>query len=99
VPSVPTKKQYRYVGNHATELEVGDTRPWIGEGDFIELSSEDLENENTKSMIDTGVLVDVSQIEAQAVAEAEAATTEAETTQEGAEEATATTTGTTKGGK
>lgn len=75
-------KQYRYVGNHATELEIGDTRPWVGEGEFITLSDEDASGADVRYLIDTGVLIDVAQVEQQAAAEAKAAEAEEKAAQE-----------------
>lgn len=31
--------RYRYVGNHAIEIPIGDTRVQVGPGDFIEMDS------------------------------------------------------------
>lgn len=75
-------KQYRYVGNHATELEIGDMRPWVGEGEFITLSDEDASSADVKYLIDTGVLVDVAEVTKQGEAEAKAAEAEEKAAQE-----------------
>lgn len=100
-------KQYRYMGHHATELEVGETRPWVGPGDLIELDALDV---NLQAMLDEGTLVDVEALtqeaekaekEAQKQA-VEAARAEEAAAQEGAKEAegsVATTTEEKKGGK
>jgi hypothetical protein len=70
------KKQYRFVGGHATELQVGDARPWVGEGDFIDLSSEDVNDEKIKELIDSGMLVDVVETNQAGQAEVKAAAKE-----------------------
>jgi len=64
MPPVPQKKTYRHMGNHATELSVGDSLPWVGVGDFIDLDSGDAAHDKTKAMIDEGLLVDISTIKA-----------------------------------
>lgn len=87
-------KQYRYMGHHATELETGDTRPWVGPGDLVELSAEDVNTDRMKEMIEEGTLVDVAalveEVEKAEQEATKAAEAEAKTAQEGAEEATAT---------
>lgn len=50
--------QYRYVGNHAVELQVGDKRPWLAPGDFVELDSNELTDES-KDLIANGVMFEI----------------------------------------
>lgn len=78
MPPTLGTKQYRFLGMHAEELEVGDTRPQVGYGDFIELSPEDIKKERTAELIKLGLLVDTGKL--QAASEAEAA--KAETTED-----------------
>ena len=67
MPSTPkgsakSASNYRYLGDHATELEIGDTRPWVGPGDFVDVSGMDMNDPKIKEMVDNGILVDVSTI-------------------------------------
>lgn len=80
-------KQYRYMGNHAQELQVGDTRPQVGEGDFVDLTDEDAAQEHNKALIDAGLLVSVAEMEKQFAAQKEADDKAAK--EAGAEEAAA----------
>jgi hypothetical protein len=73
-PPPPTKKTYRYMGNHATELSIGNSLPWIGEGDFIDLGSGEVNDVKIQNMIDSGLLVDISTIKADPEVEPTAAT-------------------------
>jgi hypothetical protein len=62
MPPVPQKKTYRFMGDHATELSVGNNLPWVGPGDFIDLDSGDAGMGKAKVMVDEGLLVDISTI-------------------------------------
>lgn len=65
-------KNYRYVGDHGIELEVGDTRPQLGFGDFIELSADDIKVDSTKDLISDGLLIPIDKMPAAKVAEVKA---------------------------
>ena len=90
MPPTPTPKQtstgdteYRYMGNHATEVPVGDTVVWLAPGEFVTLSSSEASMEKANSLINEGGLVEVSKIgEAGKEAEAEAESDETATTTE-----------------
>ena len=72
MPPTPTTKttdggngngtEYRYMGNYATELSVGDALVWLSPGEFVTLSDSEAGKSNTREMIDAGILVDVSTI-------------------------------------
>ena len=92
MPPTPTKQasagDYRYMGTHATEIQIGDTLPWLEPGEIVSLSSEDLTTPKAMEMVSTGVLVDISTITASAEAELKEMTADKSTT-----------TDSTKGGK
>lgn len=63
MPPTLGTKEYRFMGIHAEELEVGDTRPQVGYGDFIDLSPEDVKNEKTAGLIKSKLLVDTNKMQ------------------------------------
>jgi hypothetical protein len=57
VTEAATTGTHRYLGNHAAEINVGDTRLFVEPGEFVTLDSADEDEEGNKAMIDEGVLV------------------------------------------
>jgi hypothetical protein len=55
---VAATKEYRYMGNHASSVIVGDKVIPVGQGDFVELSSDDEDDSHNAGLIDDGLLVD-----------------------------------------
>ena len=90
----PAAGDYRYMGTHATEMQVGDTLPWLEPGEIVTLSVEDAAFPKAQEMIDSGVLVDISTIPEDVETELQEMTATSDKA-----EATATTTDSTKGGK
>jgi len=72
---------YRFVGDHATEIEIGDTRPWLEPGEFVDLSGANMNDPKIQEMIETGVLVDTSLIVPDPLTVEEQAAQAAETTE------------------
>jgi hypothetical protein len=52
--------QYRYHGDHATEVVVNGTGAMVGFGEFVELSTKDQEDVNNLDLITTGVLLPIT---------------------------------------
>ena len=76
-------KEYRYMGNHAMEMQVGDNLPWLEPGEFVTLTDEEAGSEKTQYLIDSGTLVDISTIGAESAPATEAQGTEATTEEKG----------------
>jgi hypothetical protein len=55
-------KEYRYMGNYAMELPVGDALIWVAPGDFVTLTDAEAGMEKAQYTIANGLLVDVSTI-------------------------------------
>ena len=94
-PQAPKGTDYRYMGDHATEMPMGGALPWLAPGDFVTLSGDDATSEKAVRMIDEGKLVDITTIGAagiEADAEAEAGAPEVNPESQAATEET-------KGGK
>lgn len=74
-------KEYRYMGNHATEIPTGDTLPWLEPGEILTMTNEDAQGEKAARLIEEGRLVDTSTIglEAGLQAEGQSASTDEET--------------------
>lgn len=83
MPPAQEKREYRYMGSHGIELEVGETRPQVGFGDFIELSADDIKVDSTKELIKAGVLVDTDKMPEPKVAEVQALAAASEEQKEG----------------
>jgi hypothetical protein len=49
---------YRWVGEHAREFSIGDNRPQVEPGGFIDLKADDIDAE-VQELIDTGQLIDI----------------------------------------
>ena len=57
-----TGTEYRYMGDHATEVQVGDALPWLAPGEFVVLSDEETKGEKIAALIESGHLVEVTKI-------------------------------------
>jgi hypothetical protein len=50
-----TKEEYRFVGNHPQEFQLGDKVVMVGTGDFITMSADDYKLvENKDQLLKTG---------------------------------------------
>jgi len=50
---------HRYIGTHAQELVKGESSYFVGAGDFVTLSAEDLEDPVTAELVESGLLLDM----------------------------------------
>lgn len=78
---------HRYTGEYAGTVMVGESTVPVAPGDFVELSKDDLENEDNAMLVDEGQLVDADALAkdlkaADAKAEKEAAATTSDDTKE-----------------
>jgi len=75
--------QYRYIGDYAYVIHKGDNLVNVGYGDFVDLTSDEEQDEYNQRVISDGILVPVTKLspEEPAKAEVQAETT---ATEEGA---------------
>ena len=71
---------YRYTGEYAGTVMVGENSVPVAPGDFVELSKDDLENEDNAVLIDEELLLDVKEAEKTAAEQEKAAEKEAAAT-------------------
>jgi len=88
-------EKYRYTGEHAQEITIGENRVMVAPGAFVDLSNDDVEANNV--LLNDGVLINVegsnvSTVESDKNAESTETGTETETeeAEEGTESAPAT---------
>lgn len=51
-------KEYRMIGAHPYEVHVGDKVIMCAPGEFVELSEDDIKQEDNKNLKDLGILID-----------------------------------------
>lgn len=49
--------EYRWIGNHAEQISIGDKRVPVAPGDFVELSTADAESSDNSIWLESGLLL------------------------------------------
>lgn len=62
--------EYRYMGTHAVEVQMGDALPWLEPGEIVTLNDNDITGK-IASMVNDGILVDTSTIGVQPESQAQ----------------------------
>lgn len=53
---------HRWTGNHAQEVSVGDKRVMLAPGDFVTLSKDDAANPDNAELVESGLLMTLSNV-------------------------------------